>query len=70
MSRVLKEWAPRVDGVRGVCQRDLSEFEVAYLFVDRIAERLHLGPPRQAVLACSSRCERFRPQSLWGLVVI
>src|SRR5262245_1087798 len=31
--------------------RDLSEFEVIYLFVDGIAERLHLGQPREAVLA-------------------
>jgi transposase-like protein len=31
--------------------RDLTEFEVAYLFVDGIAERLHLGQPREAVLA-------------------
>ena len=31
--------------------RDLSEFEVVYLFVDGIAERLHLGQPREAVLA-------------------
>jgi transposase-like protein len=31
--------------------RDLSEFEVEYLFVDGIAERLHLGQPREAVLA-------------------
>jgi putative transposase len=31
--------------------RDLSEFEVTYLFVDGIAERLHLGQPREAVLA-------------------
>src|SRR5262249_46269446 len=30
--------------------RDLSEFEVIYLFVDGIAERLHLGQPREAVL--------------------
>jgi putative transposase len=29
---------------------DLSEFEVIYLFVDGIAERLHLGQPREAVL--------------------
>jgi putative transposase len=28
--------------------RDLSEFEVIYLFVDGIAERLHLGQPREA----------------------
>jgi putative transposase len=31
--------------------RDLSEFEVVYLFVDGLAERLHLGQPREAVLA-------------------
>jgi transposase-like protein len=31
--------------------RDLSEFKVLYLFVDGIAEKLHLGQPREAVLA-------------------
>jgi putative transposase len=31
--------------------RDLSVFKVLYLFVDGIAERLHLGQPREAVLA-------------------
>ncbi|MCC7017450.1 MAG: IS256 family transposase [Rhodospirillales bacterium] len=31
--------------------RDLAEFEVVYLFVDGIAERLHLGQPRESVLA-------------------
>src|SRR5215831_3699382 len=31
--------------------RDLSEFAVLYLFVDGIAERLHLSQPREAVLA-------------------
>lgn len=31
--------------------RDLSEHRVLYLFVDGIAERLHLGQPREAVLA-------------------
>jgi transposase-like protein len=31
--------------------RDLSEHDVVYLFVDGIAERLHLGQPREAVLA-------------------
>ena len=31
--------------------RDLTEHDVAYLFVDGIAERLHLGQPREAVLA-------------------
>jgi len=35
----------------GFASRDLSEFEVTYLFVDGIAERLHLGQPREAVLA-------------------
>ena len=30
--------------------RDLSEFAVAYLFVDGLAERLHAGMPREAVL--------------------
>jgi transposase-like protein len=36
--------------------RELAEFEVLYLFVDGIAERLHLGQPREAVLAA------------WGIV--
>ena len=31
--------------------RDLSEFAVLYLFIDGLAERLHLGQPREAVLA-------------------
>lgn len=31
--------------------RDLAEFSVLYLFVDGIAERLHLGQPREAVIA-------------------
>jgi len=31
--------------------RDLAEFEVIYLFIDGIAERLHLGQAREAVLA-------------------
>jgi len=31
--------------------RDLSEHDVVYLFVDGVAERLHLGQPREAVLA-------------------
>ena len=30
--------------------RDLSEFALAYLFVDGVAERLHAGMPREAVL--------------------
>jgi len=35
----------------GFASRDLSEFDVTYLFIDGIAERLHLGQPREAVLA-------------------
>ena len=35
----------------GFAGRELSEFDVVYLFVDGIAERLHLGQPREAVLA-------------------
>jgi transposase-like protein len=31
--------------------RDLSEVALLYLFIDGIAERLHLGQPREAVLA-------------------
>jgi transposase-like protein len=31
--------------------RDLSEYEMAYLFSDGIAERLHMGQKREAVLA-------------------
>jgi Transposase, Mutator family len=31
-------------------RRDLSEFEVIYLFVDGIAERLHLGQPARRCL--------------------
>jgi len=32
-------------------RRDLSELDIVYLFVDGVAERLHLGQPREAVLA-------------------
>ena len=31
--------------------RELSQFKLLYLFVDGIAEKLHLGQPREAVLA-------------------
>jgi putative transposase len=31
--------------------RELHEYKVLYLFIDGIAERLHLGQPREAVLA-------------------
>ena len=32
-------------------QRDLGELDIVYLFIDGVAERLHLGQPREAVLA-------------------
>ena len=35
----------------GFAGRDLAEFDIVYLFIDGIAERLHLGQPREAVLA-------------------
>ena len=41
---------------QGFASRDLAEFRVAYLFVDGVAEKLHLGQPREAVLAA------------WGIV--
>ena len=41
---------------QGFAGRDLAEFKVLYLFVDGIAEKLHLGQPREAVLAA------------WGIV--
>ena len=40
-----------VGAIRGVCQPRSVRVEVIYLFVDGIAERLHLGQPREAVLA-------------------
>lgn len=39
------------DEYKAFAQRDLSELEVVYLFLDGVAERLHLGQPREAVLA-------------------
>ena len=36
---------------QGFASRDLAEFKVLYVFVDGIAEKLHLGQPREAVLA-------------------
>jgi putative transposase len=36
---------------QGFAARDLVEFKVIYVFIDGIAERLHLGQPREAVLA-------------------
>ncbi len=38
------------------CARDLSEFAVLYLFVDGVAERLHPGQPREAVLCAWAIC--------------
>src|SRR5438046_9444301 len=43
--------------------RDLSEFAIAYFFVDGVAERLHAGLPREAVL-CASGHHRGRPEGL------
>ena len=40
--------------------RDLSEFAVAYLFVDGVAERLHAGMPREAVLCAWGITEEGR----------
>ncbi len=40
-------WADYQDFV----QRDLSEYDIAYLFVDGIAERLRSGQKREPVLA-------------------
>ena len=40
--------------------RDLSEFVVAYLFVDGVAERLHAGMPREAVLCAWGITEEGR----------
>jgi transposase-like protein len=36
---------------KAFAQRDLSELDIVYLFLDGVAERLHLGQPREAVLA-------------------
>jgi putative transposase len=36
---------------QGFAQRDLSEHRLLYLFLDGLAERIHLGQPREAVLA-------------------
>jgi len=38
-------------------RRDLSDLYIVYLFIDGVAERLHLGQPREAVLAA------------WGIAV-
>jgi transposase-like protein len=40
--------------------RDLSEFAIAYLFVDGVAERLHAGMPREAVLCAWGITEEGR----------
>ena len=46
--------------------RDLSEFAVAYLFVDGVAERLHAGMPREAVLCAWGITEEGRKVLLHG----
>jgi hypothetical protein len=45
----------------GFARCDLSVFDVAALFVEGIAERLHLGQPREAVLARLQRDASCRP---------
>jgi putative transposase len=40
----------------GFATRDLAEFEVVYLFVDGIGERLRTGQPREAVLCAWISC--------------
>ena len=40
--------------------RDLSEFAIAYFFVDGVAERLHAGLPREAVLCARGLTEDGR----------
>lgn len=39
------------DEYQAFAQRGLSNLDIVYLFVDGVAERLHLGQPREAVLA-------------------
>lgn len=39
------------DEYQAFARRDLSELDIVYLFIDGVAERLHLGQPREAVLA-------------------
>jgi hypothetical protein len=43
-------WAAVDKEYEAFANRDLSEFAVAYFFVDGVAERLHAGLPREAVL--------------------
>ena len=38
------------DKCQAFAQRDLGDLDIVYLFLDGVAERLHLGPPRKAVL--------------------
>jgi hypothetical protein len=47
--------------------RDLSEFELVYLFIDWIAERLHLGQPRELLQECRirSNLNSFRFRALY-----
>lgn len=39
------------DDYQGFATRDLSALKILYLYVDGVAERLHLGQPREAILA-------------------
>ena len=50
-------------------QRDLSEYQIAYLFVDGIAERLRAGAKRELVLAAwdyTMECQRVLPHLMAG----
>ena len=52
--------------------RELDEYEVAYLFIDGIAERLHPGSRREAVLAPASGVEPLGGEDTfdWGVIKI
>jgi hypothetical protein len=39
------------DEYQAFAQRDLGDLDIVYLFLDGVAERLHLGQPHEAVLA-------------------
>ena len=56
------------DEYQAFAQRDLSELDIVYLFLDGVAERLHLGQPREAA-PLSSRARRppvtVRAPSRW-----
>jgi hypothetical protein len=61
-SRLGRAWRTRKPPTGGGCnaQRDLSECEITYLFVDGIAERLRPGGKREPVLAAWGLYDRSR----------